>query len=302
MPSIARQRGDHLGEVPDPSLLPGSDVDRVRDVEPLGAEQQSARGVVDVEELPGRLPGSPEDHLRLISLGCEGVLVDHRRDHVGVLQVEVVTRAVEIGHHRDAGVEPVLAPVGVREHEVHLLGEPVGRVRLLRVAIPDLVLRERDRGELRIGADRAGGDQLLDSELPGGLEDVQAHLQVVVGEGRRVAPVEPDSADVGREMENHLGALEAPRVVASRSRRSNSAERTTLTSAPSSRSRPVVGLPRKPAPPLTTTRLPDQKPGSGEADAIAGRLAAGFGRGGTRGERHGPKPGERRLAAKCVPS
>ena len=42
------------------------------------------------------------------------------------------------------------------------------------------------------------------------------------------------------------------------SRRSCSPERTTLTSAPSDSSRRTVGLPRKPAPPVTTTRVPDQ--------------------------------------------
>src|SRR5688500_14165284 len=59
-----------------------------------------------------------------------------------------------------------------------------------------------------------------------------------------------------------------------RSRRSWSVERGTRTSAPSSRKRVVVGRPRKPAPPVTTTSLPDQKLGSGAPVVILGRLAA----------------------------
>src|SRR4051794_38349005 len=43
------------------------------------------------------------------------------------------------------------------------------------------------------------------------------------------------------------------------SRRSCSARRGTRTSAPSSPSIRTVGFPRRPAPPVTTTRLPDQK-------------------------------------------
>src|SRR4051812_42608717 len=61
---------------------------------------------------------------------------------------------------------------------------------------------------------------------------------------------------------------------ASWSRRSYSLERDTRTSAPSSSSSATVGRPRKPAPPVTTTCLPDQKPGSGVALATARRLAA----------------------------
>src|SRR4051812_47841220 len=53
------------------------------------------------------------------------------------------------------------------------------------------------------------------------------------------------------------------------SRRSCSAERTTRTSAPSSPSRAVTALPRKPAPPLTTTVLPSQNCGAGSDTAIS---------------------------------
>ena len=134
--------------------------------------------------------------------------MDHRRDHVRVLEVEVVARPVEVGHHRGARIEVVLAAIRVAEDEQHLLGQPVGRVRLLRVAVPDVLLLERDRCELRIGADRAGRDQLLRAQLPAGLEDVQPHRQVVVGERTRVAAVVADAPHVGGEMDDHLGPLQ----------------------------------------------------------------------------------------------
>src|SRR5690349_2255847 len=53
--------------------------------------------------------------------------------------------------------------------------------------------------------------------------------------------------------------------VAAGSRRSWSDERITLTSAPSSESRLTVGVPRKPAPPVTATDFPLQNWGSGWA-------------------------------------
>src|SRR4051794_38308914 len=80
------------------------------------------------------------------------------------------------------------------------------------------------------------------------------------------------------------------RKQASRSRRSYSAERTTLTSAPSSRSRPLVGVPRKPPPPVTTTFFSDQKPGSGAPEAIGGRLATAPRPGGLEAQRADREP------------
>src|SRR4051794_3038152 len=53
--------------------------------------------------------------------------------------------------------------------------------------------------------------------------------------------------------------------VAPESRRSCSAARTIRTSAPSAARSRVTALPRKPAPPVTVTSLPCQKPGSGSA-------------------------------------
>ena len=108
-----------------------------------------------------------------------------------------------------------------------------------------------------IGADRAGGDQLLASELAAGLEDVQAHHQVVVGERRRVAAVEADAAHVGGQVQDHLGALEgleARRAVAQVVL--GGAHRSGVGAQLSSRR--ITALPRKPAPPVTTTVLPDQ--------------------------------------------
>src|SRR5882724_4952504 len=63
---------------------------------------------------------------------------------------------------------------------------------------------------------------------------------------------------------------------AARSRRSWSAERIVVTSAPRSSSIPTVGRPRNPPPPVTVTRFWAQKAGSGEAEA----MAKGYPRGG----------------------
>ena len=57
--------------------------------------------------------------------------------------IEVVAGPVEV--HRDEvdDVEAVLLAVGLALDEQHLLGEAVRRVRLLGVAVPEVVLAER---------------------------------------------------------------------------------------------------------------------------------------------------------------
>ena len=226
----------------------GADVDRLgrrrsaRRRAPAPARRRRRRGT--------RATGSPVPHRVTSSarrrLGRLDVLADHRRDHVRVLEVEVVVRAVEVRDHRDARVESVLAPVGVGEHEQHLLRQPVGRVRLLRVAVPEVVLLERDRGELRVGADRAGGDQLRRRRArgrPRRRSGPSSGCRGRAGAGlRRLKPIPPTWA---ARWITTSAPSSAPRQ-ASGSRRSCSAERTTRTSAPSSSSRPTVGLPRKP--------------------------------------------------------
>lgn len=63
-------------------------------------------------------------------------------------------RAVQVHRQEVDPVEAVLLPVGLGLDEQHLLRQAVGRVGLLGVAAPQVVLAERDGGELRVDADR----------------------------------------------------------------------------------------------------------------------------------------------------
>src|SRR5204862_4322416 len=91
----AGELADRVGEIADLRLAPGADIHRFRGLKPLGRQQQRARGVVDVEELARWLTGSPEhDFRRSLPPGLDE-LADHRRDYVGVLEVEVVVRSIE---------------------------------------------------------------------------------------------------------------------------------------------------------------------------------------------------------------
>ena len=70
-------------------------------------------------------------------------LLDERGDDVRGGRVEVVARAVQVHGDEVDDVEAVLLAVRLALDEQHLLGQPVGRVRLLGVAVPEVVLVER---------------------------------------------------------------------------------------------------------------------------------------------------------------
>src|SRR3954447_8058276 len=101
---------DRLGEVADARLHARPDVHRLRRIELLGGKDHRPRGVVAVEELAGRAARAPQRHVLLAAVARLHELADHRGDHVRVLEIEVVLRPVEVGHHGHAGVEVVLAP------------------------------------------------------------------------------------------------------------------------------------------------------------------------------------------------
>ena len=83
-------------------------------------------------------------------------------------------------------MEAELLAVRLRLDEHHLLGEAVGCVGLLGIAIPQIVLVERHRRELGVGADGAERDELRNVVQAGLLHQVSAHHQVLVEELARV--------------------------------------------------------------------------------------------------------------------
>ena len=167
----------------------------------FGSQHEPFDAVVDVEELPCRRTVAPErDALRVVEH-----LPDQPGNDVRRFEVEVVTRSVEVRRQQEDRVEAVLLAIGLRADEDRLLGDAVGRVRLFGIAVPQVGLAERHGGELRIGADGAGDDELADAVFPRELEHVRSHHQVRVPEAARVEPVRADAAHLARKVEHPLG-------------------------------------------------------------------------------------------------
>src|SRR4029079_19761058 len=96
--------------------------------------------VLDVEELTCGRAVAPERDLTLAALARLDHLPDERGDDVRRLEVEVVARSVEVHREQIHGVEAVLFSVALRADEERFLRHAVRGGRLLRVAVPELVL------------------------------------------------------------------------------------------------------------------------------------------------------------------
>ncbi len=125
-------------------------------------------------------------------------------------EVEVVSRAVEVDGEEVDAREAVLLPVALEHDEERLLGDAVGGVGLLGVAVPEVVFAEGDRRELGVRADGAELDELA-QVLRGGvraarLDELDAHEGVVVEEAAGVEAVGADAPDLRREVDDDVRA------------------------------------------------------------------------------------------------
>ena len=138
------------------------------------------------------------------------------------LRVEVIAWAVQIDREEEDGSKTVLLAVRLPLDQQHLLREAVRRVGFLGIAVPEIILLERNRGELRIGAHRPNRDELFDAPLASEFHELSAHDEVVVEELARSLAVRTDAAhdcgEVNHDTGAHVGihaldGVETPQVV-----------------------------------------------------------------------------------------
>ena len=113
------------------------------------------------------------------------------------LEVDVVAWPIEVHRQEEDAVEAVLLAVRLQLDQQRFLRHSVRRVRLLGISVPQIVLAEGDGGELRIRADGAEADELIDAGQARFLDEMQSHHGVVVEELAGRGHVRADSADDG---------------------------------------------------------------------------------------------------------
>src|SRR5205807_6813544 len=138
--------------------------------------------------------------------------LDQRGDDMRYAGIELITRTVQVHRQKKDRAKPKLLAIRLSLDQEHLLGQTVGRVGFLRVSIPQVLLTERDRRVLRVGAHRPDGDELLDLSLPRDLHEVRAHDEIVVEEFAGTLAIRADAPhdrgqvdhDVGSQIGVHL--------------------------------------------------------------------------------------------------
>ena len=118
-------------------------------------------------------------------------------DDVGVLGVEVVPRAIEVGGHDAAVVAAMLTVIALAELDAGDLGEGVGFVGRLQGAGEQGLLRHGLGCALGVDAGGAEEQQLLHPMLMGGVDQVGLDHQVLVDEVGRIGIVGVDATDPG---------------------------------------------------------------------------------------------------------
>src|SRR5690606_29126240 len=121
---------------------------------------------------------------------------------VTALRVEVVARPVKVDRQEIDSVEAVLIAIALHLDEERLLRDSVRGVRLLRIAVPELLFTERDRRELRVGTDRPDLDELVDPGPAGLLDEVDSHRGVGVEEPPGIAAIGSDAADLRSKVDD----------------------------------------------------------------------------------------------------
>ena len=220
----------------------------------LGGEHDRRRAVLDVQELARRRAVAPADDLGHATILRLETLSQERRNHMGRSRMEVVPWAIQVHRQQVNRIEAVLLPVGLALHEQHLLRHAVGGVGFFRIAVPELILGERHRRELRIGADRSDADELPDAGPARVLHEHRAHVQVLVEEAARLGLVRADAADHRRQVDDDLGLGLVKDRSARRPRGSGRKSHGTARRPSGSRARSsarTTCCPRKPVPPVT---------------------------------------------------
>ena len=129
--------------------------------------------------------------------GCIAITMERERRDLQVFAVDVwertkgdATREAVARELMPKSARILVDDLEVRERDAADEREPVGRVGLLGIPVPQVLFAEGDRRELGIGADRAERDELV-QELEA-LADVQARLAQTSLKGEFVVLIAPE--------------------------------------------------------------------------------------------------------------
>src|SRR5438552_2099628 len=164
-------------------------------------------GVVNVKKFASWISGAPNRDARRGCISCLDALADQCRNDVGRSRIEIVSGSIQIRGQQVNCVKTVLRPISLGLDQQRFLGQAVWSIRLLGVAVPQVILFERHRGEFGVGAHRTHLHELGHRVLARLLHQEDAHDRVVIEEAAGILAVGTDSSNPGSEVDNYVGAL-----------------------------------------------------------------------------------------------
>src|SRR5262245_13295760 len=118
----ASKFGDESSEIPDADLHSRAKINGIGSVISLGGKQNCFGCIINMKELAGRIPRSPQDNLLCSSVHRIHTFSYDCWNRVGGLDVEVVAGAIKIHGQKVDRVKTELLPICLRLHEQHFLG------------------------------------------------------------------------------------------------------------------------------------------------------------------------------------
>lgn len=206
-PGEAGGGADVGGEFGDGEVLTAADVDWLGGVIDREEVEAGAGEVITVEEFTPWGAGAPEGDAGIAAgLGLVE-FADHGGEDVGVLRVEIVAGAVEVGGHGadEAGAE--LLAVGLAEADAGDFGDGVGVVGGFERAGEEGRFGDGLGGVFGVNAGAAEEEKFFDAGGVGGGDDVVLDLQVIEEEIDGVGAVGVDAADLGGSKDDVVGFL-----------------------------------------------------------------------------------------------
>ena len=198
---------DKLSELSDGDVNPRADVEERTVVARLHKVDARMGQVVDVQELAHGPATTPDDELLVATqLGLVS-LANERGEHVAVLEVVVVPRAVQVGGHNARVARGVLPVEALAKLDARNLGQRVGLVGLLQGAREQVLLPDGLGAVARVDAARPEEHEVLNARSVGALNEVGLHHEVLVDKVRTVDVVGLYAPHLGRGNKNVVGLL-----------------------------------------------------------------------------------------------
>src|SRR3990167_3037223 len=139
----------------------------------------------------------------IIPLICFNTLADKGRYNMRAFKVKIIPLPVKIDRQKIDSIKPVLLPVCLCLNKKHLLCQTIRGISLFRIAIPEVVLLKRHRGEFRICTDCPDGNELIYTCQPGLMHKLYPHHKIIVEEFSWMGTVCTNTAHTGCKMDNH---------------------------------------------------------------------------------------------------